>query len=240
MPPARYHPAGPVVLWADVASMISAAVLDRMIGASPCAGVKSPALGKHSHYIPTADQVRAVTGALLERCQAIAWLAAGYGWRHNEILGAELDALGFLRRTAEVRQQLLAISGEPTCLAPPKTPTSYRVSELPDVAALAVAWHLKQFPRRRAADLGLHGPAHAGAAHCGADVHDQDRCPRCIRPGRRRSGGGRPPIRSAFPPGRWRARPAAQLRDPADSRGQVVKAVHLAGEWPKRQEQRAR
>jgi integrase len=134
------------VVWANVASMFGAAVLDRAIGVSPCAGVKPPAAGKSEHFIPSTDQVRTVADALPERYQAIAWLAAGCGWRRNEILGAEVAVLDFLRRSAEVRQQLLAISGEPMCLAPPKTPTSRRVNELPDVAALALARHLERFP----------------------------------------------------------------------------------------------
>lgn len=134
------------VLWADVATMFGAAVLDRVIGVSPCTGIKPPSASKHSHFIPSGAQVQAVIAALPERYQAIGWLAAGCGWRRNEILGAELGALDFLRRTAEVRQQLLALSGEPMRLAPPKTGTSYRVNELPDVAGLAVAQHLEKFP----------------------------------------------------------------------------------------------
>jgi integrase len=134
------------VVWAMVASMFNAAVLDRIIGVSPCAGLKPPAAGKHAHFIPTAEQVRAVAEALPGRYRAVAWLAAGCGWRRNEILGAEVDALDFLRRTAEVRQQLFALSGKPMCLAPPKTSTSHRVNELPSAASLPLARHLEQYP----------------------------------------------------------------------------------------------
>jgi len=133
-------------LWSDLSSMFSAAVLDRVIGVSPCAGVRLPAAEKRARFVPDAEQVQAVIAELPERYQAIGWLAAGCGWRRNEILGAELGALDFLRRTAEVRQQLLALSGEPMCLAPPKTPTSYRANELPGVAGLALARHLEKFP----------------------------------------------------------------------------------------------
>ncbi|HET9896987.1 MAG TPA: tyrosine-type recombinase/integrase [Streptosporangiaceae bacterium] len=52
----------------------------------------------------------------------------------------------FLRRTAEVSQQLLALSGESMRLAPPKTPTSYRVSELPDITGFALSQHMDKFP----------------------------------------------------------------------------------------------
>jgi integrase len=133
-------------LWSDVSSMFSAAVLDRVIGVSPCAGVRLPAAAKRVRFVPGGAQVQAVIAALPGRYQAVGWLAAGCGWRRNEILGAEVGSVDFLRRTAEVSQQLLAISGEPMCLAPPKTPTSYRVSELPGVTGLALAQHLELFP----------------------------------------------------------------------------------------------
>jgi integrase len=139
-------PATLAVVWSMLASMFGAAVIDRVIGVSPCAGVKPPTAGKRDHFIPTGGQVHAVAEALPERYRAVAWLAAGCGWRRNEILGAELGALDFLRRTAEVRQQLLALPGEPMYLGPPKTPTSYRVNELPDAASLPLAWHLEKFP----------------------------------------------------------------------------------------------
>jgi len=134
-------------LWSDLASMFSAAVLDRVIGVSPCTGVRLPAEAvKKDRFVPSAGTVQAVIAALPSRYQAIGWLAAGCGWRRNEILGAELGTFNFLRHTAEVQQQLLALAGKPMCLAPPKTPTSFRINELPDVAALALARHLEQFP----------------------------------------------------------------------------------------------
>jgi len=134
------------VVWSNVAAMFNAAVLDRVIGVSPCTGAKPPAADKRTRFVPDVDQVRAVAEALPERYRAVAWLAAGCGWRRNEILGAELGALDFLRRTAEVRQQLMAVIGQSPYLAQPKTPTSYRVSEMPEVASLAVARHLELFP----------------------------------------------------------------------------------------------
>lgn len=133
-------------VWSDLASMFSAAVADRVIGVSPCTGVRLPAAARPARYVPVGTMVQAVIAELPERYRAIGWLAAGCGWRRNEILGAELDAIDFLRRTAEVRQQLLALGGQPMYLAEPKTPTSYRVNELPQVASLALARHIELFP----------------------------------------------------------------------------------------------
>ena len=134
------------VVWANVAAMFNAAVLDRVIGVSPCAGVKPPVVESAGHYIPSEAQIHAVAAALPERYRAIAWMAAGCGWRRGEILGLELDGLDFLRRTAEVRQQLKALTGVKPFIGPPKTRTSARVSELPQVTSLALARHLELFP----------------------------------------------------------------------------------------------
>jgi integrase len=134
------------VTWSNVASMFNAAVLDRIIGVSPCTGIKAPTADPAAHFIPTGEQVRTVAAALPKRYQAVAWLAAGCGWRRGEILGVELGKLDFLRRTAEVSQQLKSLTGVPPFLAPPKTKTSPRVSEMGSVTSLALARHLEQFP----------------------------------------------------------------------------------------------
>jgi integrase len=128
--------------------MFSAAVLDRVIGVSPFAGLKAPAAKPTAHFIPSTEQVRTVVAALPERYRAVAWLAAGCGWRRNEILGLETASLDFLHRMAEVRQQLNVVTGSKLFLGPPKTATSARVSEVPEVARLALARHLELFPAR--------------------------------------------------------------------------------------------
>jgi integrase len=136
------------LLWVSVSSMFGAGVLDRVIGVSPFAGLKTPAARPVAHFIPDAGQIRTVIDALPERYRAAAWLAAGCGWRRNEILGLETASLDFLHRTTEVRQQLGMVTGSGLFLSPPKTATSARVSEVPEVARLALARHLELFPSR--------------------------------------------------------------------------------------------
>jgi hypothetical protein len=52
------------VVWANVASIFAAAALDRVIGVSPCAGVKPPGSDSDDHFIPVQDQVYALVEAL--------------------------------------------------------------------------------------------------------------------------------------------------------------------------------
>ncbi len=73
------------VVWSNLTSMFSAAVTDRVIGISPCAGVKLPGIPGHDHYIPAAEQVHEMAAALPERYSAIVYLAAGCGLRGAEI-----------------------------------------------------------------------------------------------------------------------------------------------------------
>jgi integrase len=92
------------------------------------------------------ERVEALIDAMPERYRALVVLAAGTGLRQGECFGVELETVDFLRRTLEVRQQLVTMPGKPPYLAPPKTPTSYRTVPLPQVVIDALAAHLAAFP----------------------------------------------------------------------------------------------
>jgi integrase len=135
------------VVYSYVASMFARAVIDRLIGVSPCIDVRLPEVDHHDHVIPTPEQVHALAVALPPRYRAVAYLAAGCGLRGGEIFGLELPAaVDFLRREVDVLQQLTVVSGRKPYLAPPKTKTSRRTVELPEVASRPLARHLELFP----------------------------------------------------------------------------------------------
>jgi integrase len=134
------------VVHSDLSSLFESAVLDRLIGSSPCAGVRLPQIEKHPHYIPTPDQVHTAAAALGKRHRAMVYIAAGCGLRGAEITGLEIDSIDFLRREIDVSQQLVCVGGQKPYLGPPKTKTSARTVELPKVTAAALAEHIKQFP----------------------------------------------------------------------------------------------
>ena len=92
------------------------------------------------------NEVEALIAAMPERYQALVVLAAGTGLRQGEAFGLEVGGVDFLRRTLEVRQQLVTMPGKPPYLAPPKTPSSYRTVPLPQVVVDALAAHLAAFP----------------------------------------------------------------------------------------------
>ena len=134
------------VLWSNLTSMFSTAVTDRIIGVSPCSGVRLPSNPRHDHFIPTADQVHTLAAALPQRYSAVVYLAAGCGLRAAEITGLELESVDFLRREVDISQQLVCVTGMEPYLGPPKTRGSARTVELPAVVAAALARHIEQFP----------------------------------------------------------------------------------------------
>lgn len=136
------------VVHSYLASMFTAAALDRVIGVSPCAGrgVTLPDVDDSELVIATAEQIHALSAALAPRLRAQPVFAAGTGLRQGEVWGLELEHVDFLRRKVTVVQQLKSLAGRPPFLAPLKTATSARSVELPQVAAEALARHLERWP----------------------------------------------------------------------------------------------
>ncbi len=135
------------VVYSYVSAMFSRAVVDRLIGISPCVDVRLPEVEHRELIIPTPEQVHALAAALPQRYQAIPYVAASTGLRGGEIFGLELpDTVDFLRREVIVRQQLKVLTARKPYLGPPKTKTSKRTVELAEAAALPVARHLELFP----------------------------------------------------------------------------------------------
>jgi integrase len=134
------------VVWSNLTSMFNAAVTDRVIGVSPCAGVKLPTIPRHDHFIPSAEQVHTLAAVLPQRYSAIVYLAAGCGLRGAEITGLELGAVDFLQREIDVSQQLVCVTGVGPYLGPPKTRGSARTVEMPAVTLASLARHLELSP----------------------------------------------------------------------------------------------
>jgi integrase len=134
------------VVYSFVAGIFRAAVRDRLIATSPCVDIRLPK-PEPKRVAPLAtEKIEALIAAMPERYRALVVLAAGTGLRQGECFGLEVGAVDFLRRTLEVRQQLVTMPGKPAYLAPPKTPSSYRTVPLPQVVVDALAAHLAAFP----------------------------------------------------------------------------------------------
>ncbi|MEV4064661.1 site-specific integrase [Nonomuraea dietziae] len=59
--------------------------------------------------------------------------------------GLELDQIDLDRREVDISQQLVCVNGRKPYLGPPKTRTSARTIELPDLVCKALREHLKHF-----------------------------------------------------------------------------------------------
>jgi integrase len=134
------------VVYSFVAGVFRAAERDRLIIATPCVDVRLPKREPKRVEPLATELVEALIAAMPERYRALVVLAAGTGVRHGEALGLEVEAVDLLRRTLEVRQQLVTMPGKPPYLAPPKTPAAYRTIPLPQVVVGALTAHLAAFP----------------------------------------------------------------------------------------------
>ncbi|ROP36251.1 tyrosine-type recombinase/integrase [Saccharothrix texasensis] len=134
-----------VIYLGIVAPMFEQAVLDRVIGVTPCRGIRLPEVEQKDLVVPTLEQVHRVAQALPRRFRPIPLLAAGCGWRGGEIFGAEVDAFNLLHRRATVRQQIVRANGGPAFLAAPKTRQSVRMTPLPDVLVDAIGDHIGRY-----------------------------------------------------------------------------------------------
>jgi integrase len=75
--------------------MFAAAVVDRIIGASPCNGVRLPEIRKRNYYIPNPSEIHDLAHHIAARYSPIPYIAAGCGLRGGEIFGLKLDHVDF-------------------------------------------------------------------------------------------------------------------------------------------------
>jgi integrase len=143
--PATVH-----VVYGYVASVFKAAVRNRLLGRSPCEGIRLPALPKRHMFIPEPAAVLTVAGLLPRYYRAAPLTAAQSGLRPSEVFGLEVECVDFLRREIRVRQQLVTSTepGHIAYLAEPKTPLSDRTVPVTAAAVDTIAAHLAEFPAR--------------------------------------------------------------------------------------------
>jgi len=135
-----------MVLYRWVSAIFRAAAADRLVGRSPCVGVRLPKV-ERAHVEPlSAEQVEVLIAAMPERYRALVVVGASTGLRQGEALGLTVDRVDFLRRQLKVDRQLVTVQGAEPTLGPPKTPASVRVVPLPPVTVDVLAEHLRRHP----------------------------------------------------------------------------------------------
>jgi integrase len=134
------------VVYRHLASALKAAERDRIIGRSPCQGIRLPKATPTELVVLTTEQVAALADAIAPRYRVAVVLGAGAGLRLGEVLGLHVDRVDFLRRQLRVDQQLVTLGGAPPQLCPPKTASSVRTVPLADVVVEELAEHVRKFP----------------------------------------------------------------------------------------------
>jgi integrase len=142
----RLAPSSVKVTYGVLYALLTAAVLDRRIGISPCLNIRLPEVERAQYVIATPAQVHALAEHLVEPYSALVYIAAGCGLRLSEAFGLELAHIDFLRREVRVAQQMTTAGGRAPHLAPPKTVTSKRTVELGAVVGEALARHIELHP----------------------------------------------------------------------------------------------
>ncbi|HEU5085248.1 MAG TPA: tyrosine-type recombinase/integrase [Acidimicrobiales bacterium] len=129
-----------------LATILKAAVDDRLLPSSPCVRVRLPDKFTGDVVPLTVEQVDAVRGEMPERLRAAVTLAAGVGLRRGEVLGLSVDRVDFLRRQLTVDRQLLKVTGSADAFGPPKTRASLRTVPVPDIVLEDLSRHLAKHP----------------------------------------------------------------------------------------------
>jgi integrase len=132
------------VVYGYLNAMFASAVRDRLIARSPCIDIRLPGIDRGKRVIPSPEQVHRLAELMPPRLSAAVYVAAGCGLRLGEVLGLETDDVDFGRGELAVRRQLKMHKGRPPYLDRPKTKTSVRTVELPEVVASALRRHLER------------------------------------------------------------------------------------------------
>lgn len=129
-------------------TIMRAAVVDRLIPASPCVGIKLPRVERMQVVPLTTQQVVALAAAAPARHRALVVLAAGSGLRQGELLGLNAERIDWLGRSVRVDRQLVTPARGAPFLSPPKTDATRRTVPIAPEVVAELAEHLRQYPTR--------------------------------------------------------------------------------------------
>ncbi|MFJ2816220.1 tyrosine-type recombinase/integrase [Streptomyces sp. NPDC087294] len=132
-------------IFADVQSVLSAAVDDTLLSRNPCSArtVRRPKPAPRLVVPWMPDQVFAVRAALSERYKSMVDVGSGCGPRQGEIFGLAEDAIDFEGRTLHIVRQIKHVEGHPVFALPKGGKT--REAPLPDHVAGSLQAHMGSF-----------------------------------------------------------------------------------------------
>ncbi|TSB19412.1 tyrosine-type recombinase/integrase [Streptomyces benahoarensis] len=134
------------VIFANLCTMLTAAVDDRIIQQNPCrsASVRAPRPDARRIVPWQRSRVMAVRGALPERYRPVVDLAGGCGMRQGEVLGLTVDEVDHIEGVVHIVRQVKLIGGK-AVFAPPKG-GKLRTVPLPGYVATTLADHITRHP----------------------------------------------------------------------------------------------
>jgi integrase len=137
------------VLYANVSTILSAAVDDELLSKNPCRApsVRRPKAESNKVVPWETDRVLAMHDALADRYRVLVTLAAGLGLRQGELFGLSPEDVDFLRGKVEVQRQVKLFASNRQVFALPKGRKT-RTVPLPDLVRDELAAYLTRFPAR--------------------------------------------------------------------------------------------
>jgi integrase len=142
----RLAPSTARVAYSYLVSIYKAAVLDRIVAASPCVGIKFTRQERPQIAPLTPEQVSAIRRALPPRYRALITLMEFTGARPSEAFGLTPDRVDFLRGRVRIDRQLANYDefGR-VAFGPPKTKSSAREISVPPRVTQELAGHIAEF-----------------------------------------------------------------------------------------------
>ncbi|MFE7665993.1 tyrosine-type recombinase/integrase [Streptomyces celluloflavus] len=139
-------PAYQKVIFANLCTMLTAAVDDRIIQQNPCrsTSVRAPRPDARRIAPWQRSRVLAVRGALPEQYRPVVDLAGGCGMRQGEVLGLAVDDVDSVEGVVHIVRQVKLIRNKPV-FAPPKG-GKLRTVPLPEHVAKSLAEHITRHP----------------------------------------------------------------------------------------------
>ena len=140
------------VLFANVSTVLTAAVDDSLIQKNPCKApsVRKPKSEPRKMTPWSPEQVAHVRDALPDRYALVAQLGAGLGLRQGEIFGLSLDDIDIEKGEVEIVRQVKLRANNKQLFGLPKGRKTRRVP-LPDTVLDAINEHMTRFPPREVA-----------------------------------------------------------------------------------------
>jgi integrase len=132
-------------IYACFERVMRAAVIGRMIPASPCQSIQLPRDERPEMHYLSPDQVSSLATAIGPESQTMIYFAAYTGLRWGEVVGLKVGRVHLLRGEVEVAEQLAEVAGR-VYFKPPKTRQSRRTVGLPDFLVDRLGRHLDTRP----------------------------------------------------------------------------------------------